>query len=61
MYYFFYRLCIYCLPLEIQLSIEGGWDPIKPHHIFVSVPSQDLNFQRHKSWSFLYSVEECER
>jgi len=36
---FFYRLFIYVLPLEIQLSIGGCWDPIKPHHICVSVPS----------------------
>jgi hypothetical protein len=44
-----YRLFIYVLSLEIQLSRVGCWDPIKPRHIYVSVPSQDLNFQRHKS------------
>ena len=26
-------------------------------HIFVHVPSQDLDFQRHMSWSFLSSVK----
>jgi len=24
------------------------------HHIFVSVPCQDLDFQRHMSWSFCF-------
>ena len=24
------------------------------HHICVSVPNQDLNFQRHMSWSFCF-------
>jgi hypothetical protein len=37
---------VYVLPLEIQLSIGGGWNPItgKPRHIFVSIPSQDLDY-----------------
>jgi hypothetical protein len=26
-------------------------------HIFVPVPSQDFDFQRHMSWSFLCSVK----
>jgi len=34
-------LFIYVLPLEIQLSIGG---PIKPRHMFVSVPSQVLDY-----------------
>ena len=54
---FFYRLFIHVLPLEIQLSRGRGWNPINwshplPTHIVVSVPSHDLDFQRHMPLPF---------
>ena len=49
--------------IEIQSSEGEGCDPLNwfntlpPHtHIFVSVPSQDLDFQQHISWCFLCSI-----
>jgi len=50
-------LYVYVLLLEIKLSRGEGWDPINrfnppPTHIVVSVPSHDLNFQRHMSLPF---------
>jgi len=44
----FYRLFIYVLPLEIQLSRVLLGTPLTglTRHIFVSVQSQDLDIQR---------------
>jgi hypothetical protein len=42
----FYRLFINVLLLEIQLSRSEGWDPIN------QITLQDLDLQRHMSWSF---------
>jgi hypothetical protein len=44
--YGFYRLFINVLLLEIQLSRSEGWDPIN------QITLQDLDLQRHMSWSF---------
>ena len=33
---------------------ERKW--FNPHHILVPVPSKDLDFQCHMSWSFLHSA-----
>jgi hypothetical protein len=51
--------------IEIQSSEGEDCDPLNwcntlpPHtHIFVSVPSQDLDFQQHISWCFLCSIFE---
>ena len=52
---FFYLLFIYVLPLEIQLSRREDWNSINrynPATFCVPVPRQDLNLQRHMSWSF---------
>jgi hypothetical protein len=48
--------CIYWLPLALQIllsSREGGGSC---NHIFVTVSSQDLNFQHYMSWPFFSSV-----
>ena len=47
MYRFFFSFFIYVLWLKIQISREEGWVLIKryyPRHIYVSVPSESLNF-----------------
>ena len=58
---FCYRLLLYMLPLDIQLSRGEDWDPINqftpPPHTFLCLSQrQDMDFQRHLSWSFLCSV-----
>jgi len=55
----FNRLFIHVLLLGIKLSRLQHWDPINRFNTatcFVPVPSQDLDFQHHMSWSFLLSV-----
>ena len=52
--YGFYRLFINVLLLEIQLSRSEGWDPIN------QITLQDLDLQRHMSWSFFCLVSEIE-
>jgi hypothetical protein len=52
----FVYICIAVGDLVIK---KGCWDPIcmfNPATFFVPVPSQNLDFQRHMSWSFLCSV-----
>ena len=52
----FYRLLIYVFPLEIQLSRKGVGNPVTgltPPY-FISVPSQDLDLQRHMPLSLFY-------
>ena len=48
-------LTVYVLLLEIEFSRGKGWDHINrfnPTTFFVPVPSQDLDFKCHMSWSF---------
>jgi hypothetical protein len=52
------QICTYCLfifvlPLEIQLSIGEGWDPINRFNPVCAHPSQDLDFHRHMSQFFI--------
>ena len=49
----FFRLFIYALQLEIQLSRGESWDPVNRFNppLLAPVPSQDLNCQLHMSWS----------
>lgn len=52
---FFYCLFLYISSLEIQLSRMKSRDPsnrFNPRHMFRSVPSQNLDFQRYNSWCF---------
>jgi hypothetical protein len=44
----------------IQYTLVGIALTLVPHHIFVPVPSQDLDFQCHISWFFLCSVSQGE-
>jgi hypothetical protein len=58
MQFFITFLIVYILILiGDALSEVEGWDPINRfRHIFVPVPSQDLDFQHHMLWSFLCSM-----
>ena len=56
-----YRLFISIFLLEIQLSRGERWDPINWFNratLFVPVPSQDLNFQRHFVVYFFFMFNE---
>ena len=55
----FFIVLLYVLPLGIYLTRGEGWDPInrfKPSHTVLPVSSQNLDFQRYISSSFLCSV-----
>jgi len=50
-------LTVYVLLFEIEFSRGKGWDHINrfnPATFFVPVPSQDLDFKCHMSWSFVF-------
>ena len=47
------NLCRICLFVCLYICIDIG-DPVIKSHIFVHVPSQDLDFQRHMSWSLFF-------
>jgi hypothetical protein len=52
---FCFKLCVYiCIVVEDLIIKEGVRIPFTDltRHIFVHVSRQDLNFQRHMSWSF---------
>ena len=38
-------------------GLLGSYNPFYPRHICVPVPSQDLDFQHHMSWSFCLQRE----
>ena len=48
----------YVLPFDIQLSVGEGRDPNYRFSPAVSIPSHDLNFQRHMSLSSLRSLSD---
>ena len=57
----FHSLYISVLLLEIQPLKGEGWDPINRFNpatiiCLLHLPSQDLDFQQHMSWSFLCSM-----